>query len=85
MLNHLQTYAHLSHGREESGGVEEPGYPERGGFPLEAPLAELLVTLQQFGEPESQRAGLPRHLQENAVKKNCSRKVINKGIGTVKK
>ena len=53
---------YLSHGGEESLCVKEAGHPEAGWTPVEAPAVELVVPLDQLGEPESQRARVPRDL-----------------------
>ena len=52
----------LSHGGEESLGVEEAGHPERVGSPIKAPRVELSVAVNQLREPETQRARVPGDL-----------------------
>ena len=52
----------LPHRREEALRVEEAGHPEADGTALEHPRVVLLLALEQVGEPEAERRGLPRHL-----------------------
>lgn len=40
-------------------GVEEASHPERCGAALKQPGGELLVSIQQVGEPETERGRLP--------------------------
>lgn len=42
----------LSHGSQETLRVEESGHPERSGSSLKQPGGELLVSVQEVGEPE---------------------------------
>lgn len=45
--------------------VEEPGHPERSGSSLKQPGGELLVPVQQVGEPEPEGGRLPGDLLPN--------------------
>ena len=50
----------LAHGCEKALGVEESCDPEHLWSPMENPLLELGVPLQQLSEPEPQGGGMPR-------------------------
>ena len=58
----------LSHGCQESGRVEEAGHPETCGTTLKEPRVELLVSVEQVSEPETERGRLPGNL--NTISKN---------------
>ena len=52
----------LSHGGEKSLRVEEACHPEHVWASVKDPAAKLDIPLQQLGEPESNRRGLPGYL-----------------------
>ena len=57
----------LSHGGEEPLRVEESRHPEGLRPAAEQPHLQLAVPLEQLGEPESQRARVPRDLNQQRM------------------
>ena len=60
--------SYLSHGGEESLGIEEPCHPEHIRSSFKTPVPKLTVSFQKFGVPESKRGRLPWDLKSDEIK-----------------